>query len=268
MYVKSAGDAYENSWLDLEGDDNRIVGSGSRDRPGGWQLAAQDVVNSRRIIEEIHFDPDHPNMQIFQRSFEGQSSSTLLSLSPPHSSLSWGPNARNHTEYGEPPVQDDNNGAHNAYLSGLVGLAGGFKLLETDIKTTKPFIVPVDYIPLRRLEAKMEFAEEGGLETGHNLGPSLQVFKLHHTITLIIVHLEVHIFLGSYSQNQNWFRALVLASQNTCFLNTWIIQLPGFIIETTFVFVLLTTKGSTLVCGHSVVSNQAYWITDVVSGIL
>jgi hypothetical protein len=200
MYVKSAGDGYESSWLDLEGDVNGIVGSGNRDRPGGWQLAAQDVVNSRRIIEELHFDPDHPNMQMFQRSFEGQSSSTLLSLSPPHSSPSWGPNARNHTEYGEPPVEDDNNGARNAYLSGLVGLAGGFKLLETDIKTTKPFIVPVDYIPLRRLEAKVECAEEGGLETGQNLGLSLQVFQLHHTITLLIVHLEVHIFLGSYSQ--------------------------------------------------------------------
>lgn len=175
MCVKLAGDAYESSWLELEGDVNGIVGSGNGDRPGSWQLAAQDFVHSRRMIEELHFDPEHPNMQIFQRSFEGQSSSTLLSLSPPHSPPSWGPNARNHTEYGEPPVQDDHNGARNAYLSGLVGLAGGFKLLETDITMTKPFIVPVDYIPLRRLEAKVECAVEGGLGAGQNIGPSLQV---------------------------------------------------------------------------------------------
>lgn len=130
---------------------------------------AKDPTRVARLQEEAlmysgHSVPDEAAITSFWQTFEGQSSSDLLSLSPPHSPRVWRqgrPGPGEQFKHGESPVLEGAE-CSDTFLSGYVSFDGEFKIPELQPEA-RASVIPIDYVPLQKLKDRL-ISDEDGVE--------------------------------------------------------------------------------------------------------
>jgi hypothetical protein len=158
---------------DVDGDVNR--NKEIRDMVLPAVRLARDPAIVARLQEEAlmysgHPVPDHSSITNFWQNFEGQSSSTLLSLSPPHSPRLWRHDTDEPFKHSESPLLEPAD-ASDTFLSGYVSFDGEFKIPEIQPQA-RASVIPIDYVPLQKLKDRLVSDEADGVP---GVEPSLTV---------------------------------------------------------------------------------------------
>lgn len=166
---------------DVDGDVNR--NKEIRDMVLPAVRLARDPAVVTRLQEEAlmyagHPVPDHSTITNFWQNFEGQSSSTLLSLSPPHSPRLWRHDTDEPFKHSESPLLEPTD-VSDTFLSGYVSFDGEFKIPEIQPQA-RASVIPIDYVPLQKLKDRLVSDEADGVPgVEPSLTETLQAANVH-----------------------------------------------------------------------------------------
>lgn len=152
----------EQVWLDDDGGKGLLR---DIDLPAGRQARDPAIVSGlgdeTLLLCSVDLNNDNSCSSSFWQSFERQSSSALLSLSPPHS-----PRVPPHTSSLLRPETDGQSpAASDTVLSRYVSFAGEFKLPELEPEARASSDIFIDYIPLQKLKDRLISDEDDGLQS-------------------------------------------------------------------------------------------------------
>ena len=141
------------------------------------RLARDPAIVARLQEEALMYSgrsmPDHSNINSFWQNFEGQSSSALLSLSPPHSPRLWRLDTDEQFKHGESPILEAAE-ASDTFLSGYVNFDGEFKIPDLQPEA-RASVIPIDYVPLQKLKSRLMSDKDDGVQL---VGSSIMVSGL------------------------------------------------------------------------------------------